>query len=129
MKTILLISIIILLGIKCFGQISFDQIMASYDESKVPKIEVMGHKFSVGDTLTFANGSFPNGDFLCTSIISESSQLSYIPLSAAYVNHKFVISKIYKITGDYNLVLDLDKKNKIFVFVDPVIALTKKEIK
>jgi hypothetical protein len=138
MKTIILITVLFLSCHVCFGQnkIIFDRMIKTMDKSMVQEIEVMGHKFSVGDTLTFTTGSIPNGEFLSTTLMSRTvlDNAPQMPdhLPGNFINRRFIISKIYSQTTGLNtfntLVLDLDKKNEIFVFVDPVIALTKKEI-
>ena len=83
--------------------------------------------------MTFANGSLPNGDFMCAMISSEvymKAMMAPPHLPANYINHKIIISKIYSENDGLNtsttLVFDLDKKTA--VWIDPVIAISKNEI-
>lgn len=94
MKKSITILFVLLISSICFGQKSIDKIMEKF---KVANIEVLGHKFSIGDTLSFTIGSLPNGDFLSTFISSDLSIMARLPpahLTAYYTNYKFIIAKI-----------------------------------
>ena len=126
----LMFVLLLVIPMTVFGQKSIDKIM---EKAKVNNIEVMGHKFSVGDTLCFTSGSLPNGDFQCAFISSEAYMKAMMApphITAEYINHKFIISKIYTQVNGLNtetvLVFNLGKN--IDVWVNPDIAITKKEI-
>jgi hypothetical protein len=105
----------------------------SYDKFNLQTIEVLGHTFSVGDTLTFTTGSIPNGEFMCTQL----SPLIFMingkeppHLAANFTNYRYIIEKIRNVTQGLNsqtyIVIYIAKKTP--VWVDPTIAITKKEI-
>src|ERR1035437_8065065 len=111
MKKSIILLFIVLVSSMCSGQKSIDKIMEKY---KIESVNIMNHKFSIGDTLTFANGSLPNGDFMCAMISSEVyMKAMMVPphLPANYINHKIIISKIYSENDGLNtsttLVFDL----------------------
>lgn len=123
---------LLLLCALCSGQ-GFSE--RSMDKYNVQTSEVLGHTFSVGDTLTFTIGSLPNGEFMCTQL----SPMLFIRngqtpphLSANYINLRFIIAKIRYASNELNaattLIIYLDKKKKTPVWIDPTIAITKKEI-
>ena len=94
------------------------------DKYNVQTSAIMGHTFSVGDTLTFAVGSLPNGEFMCTQL---SPMLFYRTveapphLPANYINLRFIIAKIRIVSVGLNtstsLVIFLDKKTPVWIDV------------
>jgi hypothetical protein len=102
--------------------------------------EVLGHTFSVGDTLTFTMGSMPNGDFISTSLIvglldpatyrMNSDVLPHLP--SQYIDYKFIIKEIKIIKdkdGINNSVILVIPYRKVKVWVNAKVAMIKKEIK
>lgn len=101
------------------------------DKYNVPTIEVLGHRFSVSDTLTFTTGSLPDGAFSCalvypTAYIGNES-IPHLP--ATYNNYKFIIVKIRNVTQGLNTAISLViYAGKAPIWVDATLAITKKEI-
>ena len=126
----LLASILLLIPAFGYGQGIAEK---SLDKYNVQTIEVLGHSFNVGDTLTFTNGSSPNGDFISTQL-SPSAFLSAgeTPphLTATYNNFRYIIEKIRYIKQGLNsqtlLIIYIGKKTP--VYVDVQVAIVKNEI-
>ncbi len=130
MKGIILFTLLFTASNLCHGQQAFEKRL---DKFNVQTIEVSGHTFSVGDTLTFTVGSLPNGEFVSTQLSPGVFLLANsIPphLPAGYINYKFIVEKIRYSTDELNsfttLVFYIDKKTP--VWVDANIAILKKEI-
>lgn len=130
MKKILSTISLLLLCFLSFGQGITDKSMDKYN---VQTKEVLGHTFSVGDTLTFNVGSMPNGEFMSTQLspmLFYRNRQTPPHLPANYINLRFIIEKIRNISSGLNnstsLVIYLNKKTP--VWIDATIAITKKEI-
>jgi hypothetical protein len=118
-----------------FSLIAFGQKITEkwYDKFNVQTIEVLGHAFSVGDTLTLNKGSLPNGEFVSTllspvTFINNASNPPHLP--ANYANYKFILEKIRNfkqgLNSQTNLFVHVGKDTP--VWIDANLALTAKEL-
>ena len=109
----------------------FEKLSEKYS---VQTVTVLGRIFNVGDTLTLLSGSNNNGDFI-------SVKLSAIPgmpgetlgpvIPANFMGRKFIILKIFSNSDGLNIynTLVCDLGNKVHIYIDPLVGLTRKEIK
>ncbi len=133
MKKSILFILLFLLTLASYGQGVFEK---SLDKFNVQTINVSGYTFSVGDTLTFATGSLPDGGFASTQLSPGIFLLAgEIPphLDVGYTNYNFIIEKIRYAEDGLNssvmLVFYLDLRKKTPVWVNAELAILKKEIK
>lgn len=129
MKKLILFLSLVLFGLSLFGQ----KLEKMLDKYNVSSAEVMGHLFSVGDTLTFNKGSSSDGEFLSTmSSPALYMQVMQPPphLPADFTNTKFIIQKIrstkYGLNSEISIVIYIGKDTPVWINTD--LAITNKEI-
>lgn len=130
MKRNFLVYALLLISAFCYSQGLAEK---SLDKYNVQTIEVLGQTFTVGDTLTFTTGSLPNGDFISTQLspsVFLSTGEAPPHLTVTYNNFRFIIEKIRYVKQGLNsqTILVVYVGKKMPVWVDAVIAITKKEI-
>ena len=115
-KSILFLSLL-LFGLSLFGQKFIDK----------TNIEVMGYKFSVGDTIQLTTGKMPNGDFVSVVMSNGDGTQSLLPSGCK--NMKFAISKIKTINEGNEVITTLIIKDGIInIYVIANTAIEGKEI-
>ena len=93
--------------------------------------KVLGHTFSVGDTITLTKGTMPNGDFMSTFVASTLSPMEKPNhLSMENTNFKFIIEDIelHKSGLNTSTLLTIHYRDNTIAWVDALVAITKKEI-
>jgi hypothetical protein len=97
----------------------------------VKTAKVLGHTFSVGDTITLTKGTMPNGDFMSTFVASTLSPMEKpTHISMENTNFKFIIEDIelHKTGMNTSTLLTIQYRDNTIAWVDASIAITKKEI-
>ena len=99
----------------------------TFDKYSVSSIMVMERTFNVGDTITFLTGSGPNGEFISTKLFVYQDD----PFGASATGKKAIIIKIYHKDDGLNIFDQLVCQyiNRVRLYIDPLLALSKKEIK
>jgi hypothetical protein len=97
----------------------------------VKTTKVLGHTFSVGDTIILTKGTMPNGDFMSTFVASTLSPMEKpTHLSMENTNFKFLIEEIelHKTGMNTSTLLTIHYRDNTIAWVDASVAITKKEI-
>jgi len=92
---------------------------------------VLGHTFSVGDTITLTKGTMTNGDFMSTFVASTLSPMEKpTHLSMENTNFKFIIEgiELKKLGMNTSTLLTIRYRDNTIAWVDASVAITKKEI-
>ena len=116
------------LGIFLLLNISF---ITQAQTETLKTVKVLGHTFSIGDTLTLTKGFMPNGDFMSTFVASTLSPMDKpTHLSMQNTNFKFIIEniEIHKVGMNTSTLLDIQYRDNMVAWVDAAVAISKKEI-
>ena len=127
MKKVLFIFMMLSITVCSFGQ-GGNKMYENYADKHimVNTITVLNRTFNIGDTIITTQGSGTQGEFLSIKYLLNPS--SY--LDAQYINYKFIILKIYNRTDGLNSMSQIVcELYKLHIYIDPIIAITRKEIK
>lgn len=96
------------------------------DKYSVNSILVLGRTFTVGDTITFLSGAGLNGNFVSVRLLAGSQD----PLPANATGRRVIILKIFHRDDGLNTFDQLvcEYVSKLHIYIDPSLALSKKEI-
>jgi len=144
MKKLLIVLVFAFFGITCYCQTGANNKFFEKHSEKysVKTVTILGQIFNVGDTITVLSGSNANGDFLSLSFsalpdipggasVSLFGEFTPPPVPSNFTGRKLIILKIFSASDGLNtfdkFVCDLG--NKVHIYIDPLLGLTRKEIK